>query len=96
MIQSIKILRPNQKIKLVLLFCSLGFSSLLFAIFLNVFKIGFIFSVLCWMITGVIESSYNQKELENPVLSFSPQNFIVMSSVGIVIISLFTILLFLH
>ncbi|UCG00340.1 MAG: hypothetical protein JSW11_11895 [Candidatus Heimdallarchaeota archaeon] len=92
--QSIKTLRTNQKRKVIIFFWVISFSSLIIGISFNLFKTGFIFSVLCWVITGVIESSYKQEESDNTSLFFSPHNFVIIGSVGIGLISLLTILIF--
>jgi hypothetical protein len=94
--QSNRTLRADQKIKIMTFFSLLGFSSLMLGIIFNFFKVGYTCSLLCWMINGVIESSYNQEELNKKVLLFSPQNFIITSLTGIGINCILISLLFLH
>ncbi|MFX0208223.1 MAG: hypothetical protein ACFFDT_19720 [Candidatus Hodarchaeota archaeon] len=93
--QSIKTLHTDQKTKIILFICLLGLSFLMVGISFNIFKVGLIFSVLCWIITGIIESSYKQSEPENSLLSFSPLNFLIVGSAGIGTITLLMLLLFL-
>lgn len=93
--QLIKILRIDQKIRIITYFSLIGFSSLIFGVLFDFFKGGFICSLLCWIITGVIESSYSHEELGNPVLYFSPLNFLIIGLTGVGILSIMIVLLFL-
>ncbi|MFX0052446.1 MAG: hypothetical protein ACFFAJ_09490 [Candidatus Hodarchaeota archaeon] len=94
--QSNRILRTDQKTKIMTYFSLIGFFSLILGIIFNFFEVGYACSLLCWMINGIIESSYNQEELDKTVLLFSTQNFIITTLVGIGISCILIILLFLH
>ncbi|MFX0123097.1 MAG: hypothetical protein ACFFAE_05625 [Candidatus Hodarchaeota archaeon] len=93
--QSIKTIGIDQKFRIIMFFGLIGLSSLIIGFILGFFLVGFVVSFLCWVTIGVLESSYNQKELENTLVSFSLQNFVITGSAGIIIISILMIFLFL-
>ncbi|MFX0181920.1 MAG: hypothetical protein ACFE95_02460 [Candidatus Hodarchaeota archaeon] len=90
-----KTLRTDQKLKIITSLSLIAFSFLPIGIIFDNFKAGFVCSLFCLIIIGIIESSYNQEELDNPILFFSLPNFLIIGSAGIGIISIIVVFLFL-